>query len=175
MMLYLMDIWDSVRGFMASGGDVLWLVAAVLFLMWVLMLERFWYLNLIAPKQHKNIIAAWDKREDSTSWHAHRIREAWVSQAKQDMNARMLIIKTLVAICPMIGLLGTVTGMIQVFDVMAVHGTSNARMMAAGISMATMPTMAGMVAALSGVFFSTRLDAKMKISLEKLKDSLPHH
>ncbi len=33
MMLYLMDIWDSVRGFMASGGDVLWLVAAVLFLM----------------------------------------------------------------------------------------------------------------------------------------------
>jgi biopolymer transport protein ExbB len=59
--------------------------------------------------------------------------------------------------------------------VMAVQGTSNARLMAAGISMATMPTMAGMVAALSGVFFSTRLDAKMKISLEKLKDSMPHH
>ncbi|MBR9729564.1 MotA/TolQ/ExbB proton channel family protein [Shewanella intestini] len=175
MMLYLMDIWDSVRGFMATGGDVLWLVAAVLFLMWVLMLERYWYINLIAPKAHKNIIQAWGNREDSTSWYAHRIREAWVSQAKQDMNARMLIIKTLVATCPMIGLLGTVTGMITVFDVMAVHGTSNARMMAAGISMATMPTMAGMVAALSGVFFSTRLDAKMKISIEKLKDSLPHH
>ncbi|NKF51800.1 MotA/TolQ/ExbB proton channel family protein [Shewanella sp. WXL01] len=175
MMLYLMDIWDSVRGFMATGGDVLWLVAAVLFLMWVLMLERFWYVNFTAPSIHKNIIETWNNREDSTSWYAHRIREAWVSQAKQDMNARMLIIKTLVATCPMIGLLGTVTGMIQVFDVMAVHGTSNARMMAAGISMATMPTMAGMVAALSGVFFSTRLDAKMKISIEKLKDSLPHH
>lgn len=38
----------------------------------------------------------------------------------------------------MIGLLGTVTGMISVFDVMAVQGTSNARLMAAGISMATM-------------------------------------
>ncbi|WP_394132847.1 MotA/TolQ/ExbB proton channel family protein [Shewanella maritima] len=175
MMLYLMDIWDSVRGFMATGGDVLWLVAAVLFLMWVLMLERYWYVSLTAPKEHKAIIEAWNTREDSTSWYAHRIREAWVSQAKQDMNARMLIIKTLVATCPMIGLLGTVTGMIAVFDVMAVHGTSNARMMAAGISMATMPTMAGMVAALSGVFFSTRLDARMKISIEKLKDSLPHH
>lgn len=175
MMLFLMDIWDSVRGFMASGGDVLWLVAAVLFLMWVLMLERFWFLTFLAPKQHKDIIQAWDARSDTTSWHAHRIREAWVSQAKQDLTARMLIIKTLVAVCPMIGLLGTVTGMISVFDVMAVHGTSNARMMAAGISMATMPTMAGMVAALSGVFFSTRLDAKMRISLEKLKDSMPHH
>jgi biopolymer transport protein ExbB len=47
--------------------------------------------------------------------------------------------------------------------------------MAAGISLATMPTMAGMVAALSGVFFSTRLDAKMKIRMEKLKDRLPQH
>ena len=175
MMLFLMDIWDSVRGFMAAGGDVLWLVAAVLFLMWVLMLERYWYLNWVSPTKHKAIIKAWEDREDSTSWYAHRIREAWVSQAKQELNAGMLIIKTLVAVCPMIGLLGTVTGMIQVFDVMAVHGTGNARMMAAGISMATMPTMAGMVAALSGVFFSTRLDAKMKISIEKLKDSLPHH
>ena len=174
-MLFLMDIWDSVRGFMAAGGDVLWLVAAVLFVMWVLMLERYWYLNWISPNEHKAIITSWDAREDSTSWYAHRIREAWLSQAKQNLNARMLFIKTLVAICPMIGLLGTVTGMISVFDVMAVHGTSNARMMAAGISMATMPTMAGMVAALSGVFFSTRLDAKMKITLEKLKDSMRHH
>ena len=139
------------------------------------MLERYAFLMLVAPKEHKSIIAAWNAREDSTSWYAHRVREAWVSQAKQDLNSRMLIIKTLVAICPMIGLLGTVTGMIQVFDVMAVHGTSNARMMAAGISMATMPTMAGMVAALSGVFFSTRLDAKLKISLARLKDSMPHH
>ncbi|MBE8167375.1 MAG: MotA/TolQ/ExbB proton channel family protein [Shewanella sp.] len=175
MMLFLMDIWDSVRGFMASGGDVLWLVAGVLFLMWILMLERYWYLNWIMPAKNKAIISAWDAREDSTSWYAHRIREAWVSQAKQELSAGMLIIKTLVAACPMIGLLGTVTGMITVFDVMAIHGTGNARMMAAGISMATMPTMAGMVAALSGVFFSTRLDAKMKISMEKLKDSLPHH
>jgi len=167
-MLLLMDIWDSVRGFMATGGDVLWLVAAVLFAMWVLMIERYWYLTLISPKEHQAIIALWNAREDSTSWYAHRIREAWISQAQQDLRARMLFIKTLVAICPMIGLLGTVTGMISVFEVMAVHGTSNARMMAAGIAMATMPTMAGMVAALSGVFFSTRLDAKMKLSIARL-------
>ncbi|MGL4517881.1 MAG: MotA/TolQ/ExbB proton channel family protein [Shewanella sp.] len=175
MMLYLMDIWDSVRGFMAAGGNVLWLVAFVLFVMWVLMIERYWYLKWVSPKKHRAIIAAWDAREETTSWYAHRIREAWVSQASQELNDRMLMIKTLVAICPMIGLLGTVTGMISVFDVMAVQGTSNARLMAAGISMATMPTMAGMVAALSGVFISTRLDQQMKIRLEKLKDNMPHH
>jgi len=87
----------------------------------------------------------------------------------------MLLIKTLVAMCPLIGLLGTVTGMIGVFETMAAQGTSNPRLMAAGISMATIPTMAGMVAALSGVFFSSRLEAKVKIAREKLVDSLPHH
>jgi biopolymer transport protein ExbB len=87
----------------------------------------------------------------------------------------MLIIKTLVAMCPLIGLLGTVTGMISVFETMATQGTGNARLMASGISMATIPTMAGMVAALSGVFFSTRLEARAKVAKEKLVDSLPHH
>ncbi|MBY5921153.1 MotA/TolQ/ExbB proton channel family protein [Ferrimonas balearica] len=174
-MLYLVELWESVRDFMATGGDVLWLVAGALFLMWVLMLERYFFVSFVFPKMRKEIIARWDAREDTTSWYAHRIREAWISQAKEQLNARMGLINTLVAICPMLGLLGTVTGMIAVFEVMAVQGTGNPRLMAGGISMATIPTMSGMVAALSGVFFSTRLTAKLKMSQEQLVDSLPHH
>ena len=64
------------------------------------------------------------------------------------------MVKTLVALCPLLGLLGTVTGMIEVFDVMAIAGSGNARAMAAGVSKATIPTMAGMVAAISGLYFS---------------------
>ncbi len=175
MIYYLMGLWESIRDFMATGGDVLLFVAATLFLMWSLMLERYMYLRVVFPKERKRIIAAWDAREDTTSWYAQRIREAWISQANEKLTARMTIIKTLVAICPMIGLLGTVTGMISVFEVMATMGTSNARLMAGGISMATMPTMAGMVAALSGVFFSARLAGQLKIARETLVDSLPHH
>ena len=44
--------------------------------------------------------------------------------------------------------MGTVTGMINVFDVMGLVGNSNTRLMASGISLATIPTMAGMVASL---------------------------
>ncbi|MBY6186724.1 MotA/TolQ/ExbB proton channel family protein [Marinobacter hydrocarbonoclasticus] len=174
-MLYLVELWESVRDFMATGGDVLWLVAGALFLMWVLMLERYFFVSFVFPKMRKEIITRWEAREDTTSWYAHRIREAWISQAKEQLNARMGLINTLVAICPMLGLLGTVTGMIAVFEVMAVQGTGNPRLMAGGISMATIPTMSGMVAALSGVFFSTRLNAKLKMSQEQLVDSLPHH
>lgn len=174
-MLYLIDLWESVRDFIATGGDVLYVVAFALFLMWVLMIERYWYLTSVFPKVSKKIISDWDARTDTTSWYAHRIRDAWISQAADQLGTNMLLIKTLVAMCPLIGLLGTVTGMISVFETMASQGTGNPRLMAAGISMATIPTMAGMVAALSGLFFSTRLETRVKIAKEKLVDSLPHH
>ena len=174
-MLFLIETWESVRDFIATGGDVLYVVALALFLMWIFMIERFWFLNAVFPVVHKQIVANWDAREDTTSWYAHRIRDAWISEASDKLNERVILIKTLVAMCPLIGLLGTVTGMISVFETMATQGTSNPRLMAAGISMATIPTMAGMVAALSGLFFSSRLESKVKIAKEKLIDSLPHH
>ena len=174
-MLYLIGLWESVRDFIATGGDVLYFVADALFLMWALMIERYWYLTAVFPKMKSKIIADWDARKDTTSWYAHRIRDAWISQASSGLTARLLIIRTLVAMCPLIGLLGTVTGMINVFETMATQGTSNARLMASGISMATIPTMAGMVAALSGLFVSARLEAKVKMAKEGLVDSLPHH
>lgn len=174
-MLFLIELWESVRDFIATGGDVLYIVAAALFVMWVLMIERYWFLVSGYPVLYKKMVAEWDARADTNSWYAHRIREAWISQASDKLSERMLIIKTLVAMCPLIGLLGTVTGMIGVFEVMAVSGTGNPRLMAGGISMATIPTMAGMVAALSGVFFSSRLEAKSKMLKEQLIDSMPHH
>jgi len=174
-MLFLIELWESVRGFIATGGNVLYAVAFALLLMWILMIERFWFLTSVYPKMRDDIISRWDARTDTTSWYAHRIRETWISEAAESLDVRMITIKTLVAMCPLIGLLGTVTGMIGVFETMAEQGTGNPRLMAAGISQATIPTMAGMVAALSGVFFSSRLDAKLKLAKAKLIDSLPHH
>lgn len=174
-MLYLMELWESIRDFIGTGGDVLYVVMAALMLMWILLIERFWFLTGVFPKMKQDIVARWEARSDTTSWYAHRIREAWISEAAEKLNARILLIKTCVAICPLIGLLGTVTGMIAVFEIMAVQGTGNPRLMASGISMATIPTMAGMVAALSGMFFTTRLESKVKRARDGLVDSLPHH
>ncbi|WP_286233048.1 MotA/TolQ/ExbB proton channel family protein [Thalassotalea sediminis] len=174
-MLFLIELIESVRSFIATGGNVLYFVAFALLLMWILMIERYWFLASVYPKMRDDIIAKWDARADTTSWYAHRIRDTWISEAAELLERNMITIKTLVAMCPLIGLLGTVTGMISVFETMAQQGTGNPRLMASGISMATIPTMAGMVAALSGVFFSSRLDAKVKLAKAKLIDSLPHH
>ena len=55
--------------------------------------------------------------------------------------------------CPMIGLLGTVYGMIEVFEVLSFLGTGNPRAMSSGVAMATIPTMSGMVITLFGLYF----------------------
>ena len=87
-------------------------------------------------------------------------------------NKGIAMIQTFVALCPLLGLLGTVTGMITVFEVMAVSGSGNVRAMAAGVSQATVPTMAGMVGALSGVLLVTLLSRRAARETEFLEDSL---
>ena len=171
-MIFLGDIWITFRDFMETGGDVLFLILIATLVLWTLIIERYWYLSKIFPSVVTKAISDWNDRSDKTSWAAHRIREKLVSEVSNKLSAPMPFIKTLVGICPLFGLLGTVTGMIAVFEVMAITGTSNARLMASGISMATIPTMAGMVASLSGLFFSTRLEQRAKMEEEKLAENL---
>ncbi|WP_020398137.1 MotA/TolQ/ExbB proton channel family protein [Kordiimonas gwangyangensis] len=171
-MLALNEAFDAIRQFMEKGGDVLFLILAVTFIMWVLIVERLWYFTLEFKKQKNRVIDAWESRSERRSWYAHKIRNAMISEVSDNLNQGIGLIKTLVALCPLVGLLGTVTGMIEVFDVMGSQGSSNARAMAAGVSKATIPTMAGMVAALSGVFLSTYIERVAKRESERLEDSL---
>jgi len=171
-MVALYNLLESIRGFIELGGDVLWAILVVLLLMWTMIIERYWYLFRVFPVQRRAAIDEWEARDDHRSWHAHRIKEELVSGIRQQLQKNVTMIQTLVAICPLLGLLGTVTGMVAVFDVMAFFGTGNARAMAAGVSKATIPTMAGMVSALSGVYFASHLDRKAAIESEKLEDLL---
>ena len=168
----MLQAFEAIRDFMELGGDVLWAILVLTFFMWMLIIERFWYFRTAHKDLTGQIIASWDGREDTTSWYAHRIREALISQVHESLNASVPMIKTLVALCPLLGLLGTVTGMIKVFEVMAVSGSGNVRAMAAGVSQATVPTMAGMVGALSGVLLITLLSRRAAREIEFLEDSL---
>jgi biopolymer transport protein ExbB len=174
-MIWIYEAAGSIRDFMELGGNVLWAIMLVLFLMWTFILERLWYFYRVHPGRKKAIIHQWDGRADTTSWYAKRIREGLISETSLALKQNIGLIKVLIAICPLLGLLGTVTGMIAVFDVMTYSGGGNARAMAGGVSMATVPTMAGMVAALSGVYFGTWLEHKAQTETEKLEDLLQHH
>lgn len=166
------DFFAAIRDFLDAGGEVLFLIMLTTLALWTLIAERFLFYKKQYPKFAKNIISKWNERMDRKSWKAHREREAIISQVSMELSHNIPFIKTLVALCPLLGLLGTVTGMIAVFDVMALTGTGNARMMASGISMATIPTMAGMVAALSGLYFGSQLENKAETEKAKLTDQM---
>lgn len=164
--------YEAVARFMDMGGNVLWLIAILLFFMWMLILERTFYFSGSLKKDVAKIVDTWEAREERRSWNAYHIRRKLISQGKEKINRFMPVIKTLVALCPLLGLLGTVTGMIEVFNIMAVTGGGDAKSMAGGVSRATIPTMAGMVAALSGVFANTYLTRKAEREKVSLNEKL---
>ncbi len=168
----LTDPLEAVRNFMDRGGDVLYLILVVTFFMWALILERQWYYRRLFPAEAREAIGTWQARQDQSSWYARHVRDLLISRVRQNLEHSLLMVKTLVAVCPLLGLLGTVTGMIEVFDVMAIAGGGNVRAMAAGVSKATIPTMAGMVAALSGLYFSVSMERFARRETERVADHL---
>ncbi len=165
------DAYIAIVQFIEMGGNVLYLIAALTFMMWTLIFERVWYFY----SEHKGVIrdasVIWEARAERRSWSAHQIRDTIISEAADRITGNLPLIQTCVMLCPLLGLLGTVTGMISVFDAMATMG-GNARSMAAGVSQATIPTMSGMIAALSGVLGSTLIKRRVDTEIELFEDHL---
>lgn len=153
----LMDAFAAIGAFMDQGGPLMYYIAALTFVMWTLAFERVWYFKGGLKGDVQRSLDTWEARKERKSWNARQIREAMISRMTSKIETNMDMIGTLVAICPLMGLLGTVTGMIEVFSVLAATGGGDAKQMAGGVSKATIPTMAGMVAALSGLFANTYL------------------
>ncbi|HHL32465.1 MAG TPA: MotA/TolQ/ExbB proton channel family protein [Oceanospirillales bacterium] len=155
MLIYLLDAFEAIDNFFDKGGPVLYVIAATTFIMWIMILDKFLYLKFSYKNDFNAVYEQWNSRSEHKSWNAHAIREKLISETQEKINKNIPVIKTLIALCPLLGLLGTVTGMIEVFSALAITGGGDAKSMAGGVSRATIPTMAGMVAALSGVFANT--------------------
>lgn len=66
------------------------------------------------------------------------------------------------SLLPMLGLLGTVTGMINVFDTIAIHGSGNPQQMAGGISQALFTTAGGLIIAIPVIFAHHILSRRLR-------------
>ena len=167
------ELLDTIMAFMDKGGNVLWIIATLVFFMWTLIVERFIYFLGGGWKSDRLLaVDAWEDRAERKSWNAKQIRSKLLSESRSVINDNMALIATCVALCPLLGLLGTVTGMIEVFNVMAVTGGGDAKSMAGGVERSTIPTMAGMVAALSGLFANTYLQRITNREQQLLTDQL---
>ncbi len=171
----LLEQFSGIQQFFSAGGNILWLIAVLSLALWCLIIERFLFFKFNYPQLKQQWLEQWGQRDDKASIHSRRIRSLIISEAKIAMRQSLAIIKMLIRLCPLMGLLGTVNGMIHVFDVMAVTGNGNARAMADGVSQATIPTMAGMVIAIAGLYFSQLIEERVNDETHHLADLLQNH
>ena len=166
------ESYQRLLSFFELGGPVLYAILVAAFLLWFLILERFFFFWFQYPRLRQVTIERWSKVPEKRSWKAQKIRQSILSQVHQRLSQNVHLIQTVIAVCPFLGIVGTVTGMIAVFDVISFLGTGNARAMASGIARATLPTLAGLVTAISGLYFASRLKFLAEKYTDRVSDEL---
>jgi biopolymer transport protein ExbB len=155
------------------GGMVMYPLITACFIMWMLIFKKLMDIHYLSKgtRPTDEIISNIGKPGLSASLWQRQILDGYLSEITQDKNLNENILLSLnirqksylekyigtigllATIAPLLGLLGTVTGMIKTFDVISMFGTGNARALAAGISEALITTETGLVLAVPGLFF----------------------
>ena len=117
-----------------GGGPFVFFIFISGVIMWTLVIERIWFFWKVLPPLTQQAIEQWNKRSDHLSWCARQIRDAMISRLSTEMSNNLLLMRVLVPMAPLLGLVGTVSGMLEVFDSMALRGSADARAMASGVS-----------------------------------------
>jgi biopolymer transport protein ExbB len=163
---------EAVSDLVAQGGPfVVWIFLCGL-LMWTLVVERTWYFSRVLPAQAKQTVADWQARGEHHTWCARQIRRAMISRLETAMSANLLVLRTLVPMAPLLGLIGTVSGMLEVFDSMALRGSADARAMASGVSEAMICTLTGLAVSITGLYPNYYFKRRTRLETELLADRL---
>ncbi len=165
-------LYHAVSELIRGGGTFVFWIFASGVLMWALILERYLFFFGVLPKLSKRLNDQWNSRKDHTSWCARQIRQMLVSKANAAMTSNFPLMQVLVPLSPLLGLVGTVSGMLEVFDSMSLRGSADARTMASGVSHAMICTMTGLAVSISGLYpvhyFRTRARRETELLSDKL-------
>lgn len=177
-------------GYVEDGGPLMYPLLALSLVMWLLIVERTIFLGRLYhknmslglaevhirenrypdPKICKGVMALLvgrflDLRSGNRELDRFILDETVLS-VNHRLTNHLATIGVLAAVAPLFGLLGTVTGMIATFDVLAIFGTGNSKAMAGGISEALITTQTGLLLAVPGLY--------MKNFLTRRAGSLQH-
>jgi len=152
----------TLREIAAAGGWVLAAIVALSTLAWVLVIRKLLELGEVgrlvaAPREHGGrdavaLDASLCRLLTTVHVRGHRMADKvlrpLMEAARVQFERHLGLIAVLAVVLPLLGLLGTVLGMVTTFDVITVHGTGEPRLMAHGIRQALLTTEAGLLAAL---------------------------
>jgi len=180
---------DTMMEYLSAGGVVMVPLAALSLIMWLLILNRSFYFHRLNAGQltpagalehitrqsrpdtqrYRGAIAllvrGFLERSTGRQNLDRYILDETVVVLTRSLDRHLAVIGVLAAIAPLLGLLGTVLGMITTFDVIAVYGTGNTKAMAGGISAALITTQTGLLVAIPGMYMKNFLVRRA----EKLK------
>lgn len=153
--------FEDLSLLMDRGGHVLW---AILVLSTVL-----WMILLTGARRLKDAEKAWST---ATAASRRRMMQAALVRVRRTAAAEAVWARVIVALLPLLGLLGTVTGMIESFETLSAAGGSDPGGLTGGISAALLTTLAGLVTALPGVFAVHRLERRTDRLADKVRARL---
>jgi biopolymer transport protein ExbB len=174
MLDFLLAPFHAVGELVEAGGVAVDWIFLSCVLMWTITFERYHYFRHRLGPEAATLLAQWQARKDHESWTAHQIRRALISRLNVAMTANLGVLKVLVPLCPLLGLVGTVTGMLEVFDSMAARGSADARTMASGVSQAMVCTMTGLAVSITGIYPVFYFTQKAKYETELLADKFAY-
>jgi biopolymer transport protein ExbB len=168
----LYDLYLKTIEFFQLGGWCMYPLITACFVMWLLIFKKLMDIHYLSKgtRPTGEIVSNIGKPGLSAALWQRQILDGYLSEITEDknLNENILlslnirqksylerytsVIALLATIAPLLGLLGTVTGMIKTFDVISTFGTGNARALAAGISEALITTETGLVLAVPGLF-----------------------
>ncbi len=166
------DIQERVE----QGGAVGYVILGIGLIGLLIALERFVTLFLIGSKVNRQlktdtsssdnplgrVMLVQDKNpSDDIETLELKLSESILKEVPV-LTSRLTFIKIISVVAPLIGLLGTVTGMINTFQAITLFGTGDPKLMAGGISQALVTTVLGLVVAIPMVFISTLLNTRSR-------------
>jgi biopolymer transport protein ExbB len=161
--VFLQQAEQHIEELMALGGPVMWPLLAVSIWLWTLILERYWFLVRVFPLLIERGAPVRRPCADLP------IEKAEMALA---LRRHLRLIKTLSGILPMLGLLGTVTGIVETFDLIRIFGTAETRIVARGVSRALITTLSGLVMGLFGVGVGYDLNRRARTGQRRFAERL---
>jgi biopolymer transport protein ExbB len=194
------DLWQSLLDLARAGGWVMIPLGAVSLLMWTLIAERLITFHKLTSRDIGIKDAVHAVQGNPVNHFGHGMRATLVRnfarertgepgldkrilaecaiKMRPDLNRNLSVIAALGSVSPLLGLLGTVSGMIATFNVISAIGTGNARPLAGGISEALTATEAGLLVAIPGLLLSASLSRRahrLSNHLDQTMLVLEHH
>jgi len=177
------DLFFSMETYIRSGGAVMIPILVISFLMWLLILNRVLFFRRLYVRNISRDLAGelikTSREPDAVFQGANSllvreflkarshdpvlddfILDETVVRLISSLDTHLAVIRTLAGIAPLLGLLGTVFGMMATFDVITLFGTGNTRAMAGGISVALITTQTGLMVSIPGLYMSGFLNKR---------------